>query len=285
MSWPNLEGSVKAVDLSWYQNTGWPLRKPFDVDLFCAENPDVELAIVRVNWPGGSPDQHFAHYYDGFERNGVKTLAYVWSNVNHTIQQIEANWKRALDGREPKALLPDHETWSGNENASKLVLTRDLHRSVELAERLFSGEVVVKTSSNPYSRGGWLDAHIIPSAQVDGYKWWLAHYPYPPQYGGNRQVTSFDEMDPLLPIDNNFTPWRGRVHSIPSENVVGWQFSSKGALEGALGSIDLNYFRRSFVETLFDEQPPEPPEPPPAEKVPVEIVVPAGKVNVTITER
>jgi len=92
MAWPELSKTIKAVDISWYQHDGTDQRRPFDVDLFCEKHPDVELALIRACWPSGKPDAHYPHYFDGFQRNGVKVAAYLWPNPIRPISQVTDNW-------------------------------------------------------------------------------------------------------------------------------------------------------------------------------------------------
>lgn len=269
MSWPTLEESVRTVDISWWQNSGWPLRNPFDVDQFCELNPDVELAILRLNWPGGPKDSHYDHYYEGFVRNGRKVAAYVWPD---TIER----WKLWFGDRVPKMICSDHETHSGNQGQTRDFYTSELHRTQENLRLAFPSATVLARS--PYSRGNWLDEHILPSERVNNYRWWLAHYPYPPHLGGNRQVRSFAELDPILPIDNDFTPYRGRNHNIPPENVVGWQASDRAELPGTHGRIDIGYWRRAHIAVIYDEELDDPPTEP--ELVRIEVSGPEGSYEI-----
>ena len=254
MPWPILTLSGKAVDWSWYQNDGIdPYYRPFDVDAFCSAHPYIEFAIIRAVWPNGTTDQHYAHYYDGFYKNGVRVAAYLWPNPQKTIPAMIADWKRALGDRIPKLLVYDYEeatTFIGKTASQLTSLMTSVWGAVPLA---FPDQVHIN-----YSRGSWLNARIIQGSWINEIRWWLAHYIYPkPDVA--LQAKSFAELDALLPIGNNFTPYRGTL--ITEANVIGWQFSSKGALVPR-GSSDMDYFLRSFLDPIYQDAPPPPPPPP-----------------------
>ena len=56
-------------------------------------------------------------------------------------------------------------------------------------------------------------------------------------------------MDPLLPIDNDFTP--RRPTGVENSNVVGWQLSSSGNIVPIAERVDLNYFKKWFYDDVF----------------------------------
>lgn len=273
MSWPKLSDCIRYVDLSYFQNQGWPLHKPFDVDVFCAENPEVELAIVRFIWPGGAPDRHYAHYHDGFQRNGVWTAGYGWGNPTKTVTAVMEDWRAALGDRVPPLVARDWEEASTFTGVSDRAVTDHMKAMVQACPVAFpSVEAWLD-----YSRGRWIDDRVLAGPWFQDLDWWLAHWIYPPNLG--RQAYGFAETDPLLPVGNDFTPYRGQ--HVAQKAVKAWQISSWGKLN-PFPRIDFGYALRSYVEPVFTGQAPEPdPEPDP---VPVEVRVPAGKVTVTVKE-
>jgi len=275
MPWPDESVCERWVDWSWYQNDATLLHRPFDVDAFCAAHPDVQGAIIRAIWPDGTPDKHYAHYYDGFERNGKKVMAYLWPNPQKAVPLMVADWKRALADRIPKAIGYDYEEASTFAPATNGQLTSVMRASWEAAHLAFPGVVHLN-----YSRGSWLDARIIAGEWIHDMLWWLAHYIWPvPDV--QQTATSFEQMDALLPIGNDFTPSRGKLVKLKVERVVAWQFTSRLMIVPK-GTSDGDYLLRSFVGQVFGGAPPPPP--PPAAKVPVEIRVPAGQIELTVTE-
>lgn len=284
MPWPELQECERWVDWSWYQNHGLlalPPRKPFDVDAFLDAHPYIEGAIIRAVWPNGSPDQHYAHYHDGFLRNGRRVAAYLWPNPRKSVAGQVEDWKRALGDRVPKLIGFDYEESSTFQGISNQQLTT-LMRTIADG---FDGWFPDQQTMQKYSRGSWLDERIIPGPWMGELFWWFAHWIFP-QPDVRRQARSFAEIDSLLPIDNGFTPFRGRTTGIPPEMVVAWQFSSRLEIVPN-GTSDGDYLLKSFTRQVYDgpAPPPDPdPDPDPGQRLSIEVRVPQGKVDVTVTE-
>jgi hypothetical protein len=277
MPWP--EGNRRLVDWSFFNNHGWPLHKPFDVDAFCELHPECQGAILRFNWPGGKPDQHYAHYYDGFERNGKIVAGYGWASPFKTASANMELAKIALGERVPKLIGFDYEDvtdWA----PTNLQWTNCLRTTWEAQQITFP-----ESEHMSYSRAGWLDSHIIVGDWFHKIIWWLAHWIYPPP-DFNRQAKHWSEVERMLPIDNNFTPFRGRVVKIQEENVKGWQISSRGEIVPR-GFSDLNLFQNSFIDPIYSGGSgpgPEPGPDPDPDPVDVTIAFPEGKINLEVKE-
>lgn len=273
MPWPTLNECERWVDWSWYQKD--LLNRPFDVDSFLELHSEVEGAFIRAIWPGGAKDSKYGHYYDGFKKNGRKVAAYLWANPNKSFSRVMDDWEAALGDRVPPLLGRDWEEQSGYSGKSDQFVTDNMKGTIEAAEMRFPNAVWID-----YSRAGWLDSRIIHGSWMDKLIYWMAHWLYPPP-GFNRQAEAFSEVDALLPISNNFTPWRGRNHGITIAQVKGWQISSRGKIVPRSTS-DMDYFLKSFLDPIYGDgngQPPTQPDP-----IPVEVRVPAGKATVTVIE-
>ncbi len=273
MSWPEENKSEKWVDWSWFNNHGRPDYTPFDVDDFVEAHPEVDGAIIRAMWPSGVKDAHYDHYFDGFTRNGVHIAAYLWPNPLKTLDAQIEDMKRALGGRIPPLLGYDYEDTGTFAGKTKTQLSTLMAR---LWDRVHS-EFTQSRHIN-YSRASWLDAHINPGDWFHEIKWWLAHWIYVDS--SRHQANHWREIDDLLPIDNTWTPFRGRVVKIEQKNVMAWQGSARGEIVPR-GYSDLDWFLKSFVGPIYGGIVPPPPGPDP---VPVEVVVPAGKTIVTVRE-
>jgi len=246
MAWPELSKTIKAVDVSWYQHDGTDQRRPFDVDLFCEKHPDVELALIRACWPSGKPDAHYPHYFDGFMRNDVKVAAYLWPNPIRPISEVADNWKRALGDRVPDLLELDLELTFYQ---SDTIITANAKESIERLRILWPDPAVI-----PYTRATWWDQHITDPDWFRDMRFHLAHYPYityDQRAGKWRVAYSFGEVTSKLPIDNGFTPFRGAA--IRQEQVVAWQFTDKGRLAPVRGAIDLDFYSRPWVESVYGD--------------------------------
>lgn len=270
MPWP--KECERYVDWSFYQNHGWPLYKPFDIDAFCAAHPEVDGAVLRFCWPNGSVDQNYTHNYDGFVRNGKRVMGYGWPNPQKHVSFVMEDWKKALGERIPKVIFKDWEeasTFVGKTNGQ---LT-DCMKATEFAAKVAFPDSV----HGNYSRAAWIDKRIIVGDWFHTLIWWLAHWIYPPPDFKN-QATSFSELDALLPIDNNFTPYRGK--SIRKDNVIGWQLSSKGLIVPR-GTSDMDYFLLDFTDPIFNGGTPPPPPP---EKTEIEVKYNPDDAVIKLTE-
>jgi hypothetical protein len=249
MSWPTLAKSIKYTDWSWYQHqddgTAW------DPAEFVELHPEIDLYILRACWPSGAVDPHFTTYYDGFEATGKKVGAYVWPNTNKPIAETKEDWKVALDGRVPRLLIEDFENHKGNAGVDPKALTYNARVSLEAGQAMFPNSTVA-----PYTRGYWWDANILHGWEGD-YEFMLAHYPYlvyDLDLDKWRLAHTFEESDPCLPVDNNFTPYRGK--NVQLEQVIGWQLSHHGVFAPINnGRLDFGYFRREIVERIYDPLP------------------------------
>ncbi len=273
MPWPALSECYRFVDWSWYQNKGPAgLYRPFDVARFCAEHPEFDGAVLRFVWPNGAVDKHYAHYYDGWMAENKIVMGYGWPNPTKSAVSVVQDWKRALGERIPKVIWGDWEEASTFEGKTKGQLTSHM-RALYDAKKTYLQDVV----HGEYSRAGWLDQRIEALAEIRAYLWWLAHWIYPPP-DFKDQAEQINELDVLLPIDNNFTPYRGKVILIPVEKVKGWQGSSRGKIVPR-GTSDMGYMLRSFVDPIYNGGTPPPPAP---EKAIVEVKATVTQGNAEI---
>ena len=275
MSWPKESDSYKFVDWSYFQNLGWPLHKPFDVAKFCELHPEVDGAVIRFVWPSGKKDQHYEHYFDGFTEAGKMVAGYGWTDPGKSPAQNMDSWHSALGSSRVPALIGcDYEGVTGW-NYSKAQWSTAMRNTWDAQRSEFN-----ESGHISYARGGWLDQFIEAGDWFDEIDWWLAHWIYPPP-GFNRQASHWSEIDPLLPIGNNFTPYRGRVVQIQEERVKGWQISSRGDIVPR-GFSDMDYFLKSFIDPIFEQ--PDPPGPGPDSGVPITIHFREGTVDLTVVE-
>jgi hypothetical protein len=189
MPWPAADQNEQWVDWSWFNNHGWralPPYKPFDVDKFCALHPECEGAVLRFVWPSGKPDQHYAHYYDGFTRNGKKVAGYGWAHPFKPVADVMESWKVALGERVPKLIGTDYEDVT-DWNPTKAQWTSTLQSTWEAQQLTFPNAAHMS-----YSRASWLDLHIIPGDWFHDILWWLAHWIFPPSL--NRQARHWNEI-------------------------------------------------------------------------------------------
>jgi hypothetical protein len=279
MPFPGTSELVRALDISWYQGVAGLLRRPIDMTEFCRLNPDIDLFVIHANWNNGNPDGYFDDYYDALTDLGKRVGAYVWPNVTKSVSATVNDWKRALGDRQPRLLGLDLERTKENSGATPKQINANFAACLEALNTWWP-----ESERLPYSRGNLIDAWLDGGDWMHEVKWWLAHYISPPHLG--RKAVSFEEIEGILPIDNNFTPYRSRLLGV--EEVAGWQFSDTVKLPGYKGSLDADLFLADFVHSVYDDEdppaPPAPPDPGP-EPVAVQVIVPAGRATVSVTEQ
>lgn len=266
MSWLSKNELVRGVDWSWYQQNS---NGTFiDVGQFVAQNPLVEVFILRACWPNGEPDKAYPYYFDELTARDKKVAAYLWPNPIREDQPVR--WQYAIGDRVPKVIMLDFELTFYQTNA---VLTANAEDSFEHAEALFATDSPVIG----YTRAAWWAEHITSDIEKD-HQFILAHYPYFLQTGTWRQIENFGVLENALPIDNNFTPYMGG--RFDHNNVLGWQFSSKGRLASYTKDIDMDSLKSVWVKSVWEGA-----LPPPVEPVRIEVHVPQNvEVDVVAME-
>jgi GH25 family lysozyme M1 (1,4-beta-N-acetylmuramidase) len=248
VSWPDRDFLVRGVDWSWYQQNS--NGSYIDVGQFVAQNPAVEVFILRACWPNGVQDAAYPYYYDELTARGKKVAAYLWPNPTRPEQP--ASWQFAIGDRVPKLIMLDFELTYYQTDA---VLTANAEESFAHASALFDTHVIGYTASY------WWETHIKTDLEKS-HQFILAHYPYFLQGGVWKEMENFEVLEKQLPIDNNFTPRMGARFT--HDNVIGWQFSSKGRLPSYNNNMDLDSLKRAWVSLVFEDIPVPPTPLPPA---------------------
>lgn len=263
MSWPALVENVKTLDLSQYQN--WANSQPdrvkgrIDFEDLAVENPEVKIIIIRAcatsyidaDWE-----------YNWRESAGFHKAAYVNNDPTWAVNGPQGEmWKKALGDKEHKAIVYDCESRFGR---SPQTITKDIREGLDLLRTNWpSARMIIYTAE-------WFWKNHIVHGWEENEDVWVAHYPYMIQRlnGSWRVVYSFAEMDPFLPISNNFTP---RVPTgFKKENVKGWQITNSGIIKPIAQSnlkprTDLNYFLKEWADETWEDDIVVPPLPPPSD--------------------
>lgn len=245
MSWSAIDQCEEWIDWSWYNNQGPDYDYvPYDVDEFIDKNPNIRGAILRINWPSGKPDAHFQYYYDAFTRRGVKVLIYFWTSPLISLNKNFEYCKQSLDGRKVYGAIKDIELhW----NMDRTTLTTYEQSALGGADKFFGVQVDV------YSRAYFINDYMVCGSWLTERNIIVANYKLFFRIPGTnkwRQAENHTEMNGLLPIDNNFTPYLGSC--IPEKKVAGWQFSEKLKLPGTTSGSDGDYLKKWYVNSKFD---------------------------------
>jgi len=278
MAWPSLTACVKSIDVSRYDNwrNGYAdyLRGRVNWPAVAAQHPEIKHVCVRLAGASSGVDPDFAYNYDEAEAAGFKVSLYVNQNPARTVASLVLEWKAGLGSRSPKMVTLDSETMT----ADKALNTRHQVDCMKAVEDMWP-DAFVDVYTAP-----WCWNNAINHGIEGGWKLWDAGYPYFVMLpdGKYRVAWAFEEVDPLLPISNNFTP--GIPQGWVLEQCGRWQFTDKAMLypitqvSTKLPRADLNYMLRSLYDSVWGETPPAPPAPTP---VTVEVRHPA---NVTIRD-
>ncbi len=268
MTWPSRDQVVDGTDWSWYQqNAG---GTPIDVSAFCAQNPNVELFILRAVWPSGVADPLYSVYYDMLIDEGKDVAAYLWPNPIRTMDEMRGNWWTALGSgaRVPKVIMGDFELTFFQ---SDEILTDNAEESFEAWEEDYPESEVIG-----YTRGNWWETHIKRTIER-GRNFIVAHYPKFLLDGEWRFCRTHADLDRFLPIGNSFTPYIGRMEL---DQVIGFQFSAKGRLDPYLKDMDLDSINKVWKDGVYDSGADPDPDPDPdiPEAIPAEMRAIAGRM-------
>lgn len=164
---------------------------------------------------------------------------------------------------EPKLIVLASELTSGQGKAKITTHIQDCHKAikVEWPSAVVALQYTARWWWNPNILHGWEGDLLV----------WPAHYPYFVQDpdGTWRQAYHFEDVDPILPIHNNFTPVISE--GFKPENAAAWQFTEKGIIEPisrmpkGTPRVDLDYLKRWFFNQVYGIVEP-PPDPPPGTK-------------------
>ena len=274
MAWPTLALNTKATDFSSWNNLKFGRADHDDgrIDFFefADENPEIRVVISRA-CATYYVDRDFEHNYDESENAGFLAASYVNNNPDWTIAALLEMWKRAHDGRIPKLIIYDCET---ARDKSPTKITANVRGGLDALRTEWPHSAIWF-----YTGAYWWIPNIIHGWE-GGETFHLAHYPYFVQISPTkwRVVHNFEEVDPLLPIHNAFTP-----RTPPGVSKVGaWQLTDRGDLEGiADKSIDLNYFLTADINAVYNAGDP-PPAADPDKLIPITVEIPEGKISVKV---
>lgn len=199
---------AKGIDVSSYQGT---------IDWKKVANDGIDFVMIRTVTGSSSStdrDERFVDNYDGARNNGIKVGAYRYSYAtSRTKAREEAeNVIKALNGRKL-----DYPIVMDMEDSSILNGTDSNARRSEI---ILAFKEVVEDA---------------------GYKFAL--------YANTTWLNSYLDMDALKDVDIWVARWRdlNSGHGYTGKgNVVMWQYSSSGTVNGISGKVDLNVSYKEY---------------------------------------
>lgn len=199
---------IKGIDVSRHQG---------DIDWAKVKNDNIEFAIIRAGY-GNSISQKDIKYdanYKGAKDNGLKVGAYWFSYATSQSDAVkEANvFKEVIKGHSlDLPIFLDYEYDSVTYgNKMGITLTRDIVTNMAkvFMDNLSGSGYKVGIYTNPDFINNWFDM-----GRLSGYPVWLAKW------------TS------TAVFDNPPTGYG---------DLICWQYSSKGSVNGIVGNVDLNF--------------------------------------------
>lgn len=205
------------------------------VNPILAKQAGVEFAIVKVINKSNKKDKLFDKHVATCKEAGIDVIAgytYCYANTAQKAQ-IAANAFIMAAGKHIKVMVLDLEDACMRGLGKKLILIINIYRE---AARRAGMDFIIYTGASFYEPCLREWANLIADIPI----WW-ARYPDTK----DRQITDPLPNTKYLPV-------------IPNE-IVGWQYSSKGVIPGYKGYIDLNVWYRDetpdvpILETVTPE--------------------------------
>lgn len=200
---------TKGIDVSTYQGK---------IDWNKVKKAGIEYAIIRAGYGkyAKQKDNCFDANVQGAKAAGIKIGAY-WFGYATDVESAKeeadvfAEVIKGIDFELP--VFYDYE-YDSFEYAKKQGITVD--------KKLASDIVIAfldRLVSRGYTVGNYVNPDLIHNAfdsRINKYDTWMAHY-----------------------YDN---PNTSKVYTYDGFNVIGWQYSSKGTVDGIEGNVDMNVF-------------------------------------------
>lgn len=205
----------KGIDVSEYNGTiNWQQVK----------SDGVEVAILRSVKKNGVTDGQFENNYTGCRRNGIAVGVYKYSyakTINEAVQ--EANAVLTLLGNRKL----ECKVWLDMEDISQRGLTTSALTSIIKAFR----DVVINAGYEfgIYCNLDWYN-NVLDIAEISKFNsnWWIA------RYGKNTGAADYTYK--------------------PAMANIGWQYTSKGNVNGISGYVDMNEYYAE-PDTITQENP------------------------------
>lgn len=184
------------------------------------------FAILRIHQKNG-PDSSFEYNYKGCKTNAIPTGGYKYSYALTEAQALEEAEKTlaVLAGRELVFPVFYDLEWEKQRKLGKAAIEK-------IAETFLDRIRKAGYKAGIYCNMDWYQN--VLTADLKKYDLWLARYPYK------------DDGT----IKNSLRPTQG----------VGWQYSSKGKVDGIRGYVDMDVFYKDYADEINEEEKPAQPD-------------------------
>ncbi len=196
---------IKGIDVSSYQgNINWQE----------VAKSGVEFAILKVIRKDLQPDKQFEVNYAGCTEAGLPVQGVYNYSYATTVEKAKTDAKRVveiLSGRKPMVWLDVEDKCQCNLGKTLIDIINEYGKIIKSAGCEFG----------VYTGLSFYNVYIKQYAEQLQYPFWIARYPV--SYAMSVDRDPADDKRPQI-----------------EHNLYGWQYSSKGAVPGIKGNVDLN---------------------------------------------
>lgn len=195
----------KGIDLSCYNAVQ---------DYAAVANDGVDFVILKVINKSLQPDKLFETHWAGFESVGVPIQGVYNYSYATTVSKFRSDAKRVLE------VLAGRKTmvWLDIEDKTLAGLGKTLAEGIRAYAEVIRGAGL---QFGVYTYLAFYNSCLKPYADSLDYPFWVARYPS------------------SQPVDNDQDPDVGKCPDI-GKTLYGWQYSSKGIVQGISGYVDLD---------------------------------------------
>lgn len=222
---------IPGIDVSRYQGT---------IDWVKVAAAGYKFAIIRATVGNYYADPTFEANWDGARAAGLQVGAYHVVRADNTTESQLLKLRGTLDGNDPKLIVLDAEVTPAG-MAQHNIERAHYWMGRRVREHFFPGSTKPRVWF--YSAKWWWDPNIGAQGWVtqDLLGWWFA------AYGQN----------------NGQPSWVGPPTSVIPLGWIAlwgcWQYTSRGAVPGIVGNVDLNFMQDEAFAAIWGQAPVPPP--------------------------
>jgi GH25 family lysozyme M1 (1,4-beta-N-acetylmuramidase) len=210
---------MRGIDVSGYQGV---------IDWSAVKAAGVEFAILKVIRKDGYTDKQFEANWKGCNDVALPILGVYNYSYANTVNKAERDAKAVLsilNGRKTTVWMDIEDSCMKN-LSGKIVNIINVYRSIIVAGGCKFGV---------YTGRAFYDSYIKPFVGSVDYDFWIARYPVT-----SKMAIYQEPLAQYKPSINN--------------NTQGWQYSSKGVVNGIKGGVDLDEWYATETKKFTNEE-------------------------------
>jgi len=197
-------------------------------DYAAAAKDNVDFVILKVIRRDGNPDKLFETHWEGFTSNNVVVQGVYNYSYATTVAEFEKDARNVLNILAGRKVM----VWLDIENE----LLRNLGQTLIDGIKAYAAIITnAGLEFGVYTYVSFYNSYLKKYEDQLDYPFWIARYPSSEN------------------VDNDVMP---NVMKCPDigKRLYGWQYSSKGQVEGIKGNVDLNIWFVDIEATCFEER-------------------------------